>query len=304
MERTFDSVEYIVQVGQDLVADFERARLATTSGLIGSAKEIPVRDRLESILPNGLAVGTGCVIDCLGSASRQMDVVLYEKEICPTFRLNNDDSATYFPCEGVVAVGEIKSTLSTIELKDIFSKLSSAKRLERFVSPLTNPTPHLNELEIATPFRQYGSKTSFQGSKEEEYNQSEKPLDQIYGFALTGSLSLRPETLCTKFVELEMDTGSEFSPNLIVALDGGVLCPLGIPPDKHNPEIMLSTQEASSIYCVTNADSSFQFLLSRLQTVYQKGRSVEMSAFNQYFTRDGKLTLPSTGKVFELHKRK
>ena len=40
-----------------------------------------------------------------------MDVVLYEKEQCPVFCINNSAETTYYPCEGVLAVGEVKSTI-------------------------------------------------------------------------------------------------------------------------------------------------------------------------------------------------
>ena len=304
MKHSFDSTEYIVQIGHELVAHFDRANLATTPGLVGNAKETPVREKMESILPNGLAVGTGCIIDSSGSVSRQIDVVIYEKEICPVFRLNNDDSATFFPCEGVVAVGEIKSTLTTNELTDIFLKIASVKHLKRFAKPPTNEELLPNESSPPIPFRPYGSMVSAFGTKEEEFNQLQKPYNQIYGFALAGSLSLQPKTLSERFIDLELCAGPEYSPNLIVTLDNTVLCPLNCFPDRHQFEIMLSTQEANSIYCVTNSDSSFQFLISRIQNVYYRGSSVELFAFDQYFSKDGIEALPFGGMVSKLRKRR
>ena len=68
---------------------------------------MPVRHRLEQILSRGIAVGSGCVIDSYGNVSRQQDVVLYEREICPVFSINDTPEARYCPCEGVIAVGEV-----------------------------------------------------------------------------------------------------------------------------------------------------------------------------------------------------
>ena len=77
-------------------------------------------------------MGTGCVIDTYGNTSRQIDVVLYERGICPAFRVNYDDpKATYYPCEGVIAVGEIKSVIGKKELEDSFAKIASVKSLRR-----------------------------------------------------------------------------------------------------------------------------------------------------------------------------
>ena len=73
------------------------------------------------------------------------------------------------------------------------------------------------------------------------------PSDQIYGFSFVGRLNLARETVCNKFIELAIANGYALSPNLVVALDGSVLCPLSMPPNRHNPSITVSVQEANSI---------------------------------------------------------
>lgn len=292
--NSFDPHSYLVEIGRQLVRDFQDAGFATTPTTKGSAREVPVREMLESILPRGLAVGTGCVIDSFGSVSNQIDVVIYEKEFCPVFRINNDPNVTFFPCEGVVAVGEIKSLLSTKELIDIFAKVASVKKLQRFAGPpVGDDIPGLDDVVL---FREYNSRTSFQGAKPEEYNQDSNPLDQIHGFALAGSLKLSPKTLCDKFVELSKQTGLHLSPNTIVTLDGNVLCPLCLLEEEPRLRIMPSPQDADGIYFVENQTNSFQFLLSRIYSIYQDGRTVKMSAFNRYVMKDGITRLPGNGR--------
>ena len=140
-----------------------------------------------------------------------------------------------------------------------------------------------------------------QGTETEEFDQDSKPFDQIFGFSLAGSLELRPKTFCTKYVELASKTGRTLSPNLIVTLDDNqVLSPLCIPPDRHNPRIAISAQDANVIYCVTRPEGGFQFLLSRIYTVYRRGRTVEEVAFDRYFAKGGQLQLPSDGTVADL----
>ena len=124
MEENFDPIAYANLVGKELVLSFDKASLGTTPVLVGSAKEHPIRAKLEHILPSGIGVGSGCVIDSYGNTSRQIDIVLYEKNICPVYSINNTPETTYYPCEGVVAVGEIKSSLGSDELEDIFLKLN------------------------------------------------------------------------------------------------------------------------------------------------------------------------------------
>ena len=109
-----------------------------TPELVGDAMEQPVRDRLEQILPRGIAVGSGCVIDTTGGTSRQMDVVLYERGLCPVFCINDSPETTYYPAECVLAVGEIKSSIGKRELADSFEKIRSVKALHRAYTELEN----------------------------------------------------------------------------------------------------------------------------------------------------------------------
>lgn len=296
MGRNFDAVSYAIDVGRELISSFARAGQATSPGLIGSAREVPTRRRLEHLLPEGVAVGSGCVIDSHGGTSRQMDIVLYERHLCPEYQINDDPAATYYPCEGVIAVGEIKSRMASTDLEDTFAKIASAKKLRRFAQRSADGLG----LEASVPFRSYGASTSMQGTREEEFDQDTKPFDQIFGFALAGSLALQPETLCKRYAELAAVHERSLSPNLIVTLeDNQVLTPLRKPPDG-DLAIGFSAHESDSICCVTRPEGGFQFLLARTYTIYRRGRTVERVAFDRYFARDGRLTLSINGPVVPL----
>ena len=292
MSRSFDPIVYVTQVGQELVAAFEIAGFATTPGQIGSAREVPVRKMLMQLLPRGVGVGSGCVIDSYGKTSRQMDVVLYEREICPVFAINDDPASTYYPCEGVIAVGEVKTSVDSRELKDIFKKIKSVKELRRFarLSPGGK-----SGIEDYVAFRKYGSPLSAVTPKPGDFNQDMHPSDQIYGFALGGRLDLSIKTLCETFANLSLATGYGLSPNLLVTLDGSILCPVSISPDRQNASITVSPQDANSIYSVRHSNKSFPFLLSRLQAAYTSGRTVAVDSFDRYIVKDGVQTLPSGG---------
>ena len=88
MDQTFDPDGFIRRIGERLVDEFKDAKAGTTPSTVGSAAEQPVRDQLEQILPRGIAVGEGFVIDSYGATSRQQDVILYERDICPVFSIN------------------------------------------------------------------------------------------------------------------------------------------------------------------------------------------------------------------------
>ena len=129
MNSQFDPAEFVRMIGHDLISAFEYAREATTPGLVGSAIGAYGAGKTEQILPSGIGVGSGCVIDTRGGTSRQLDIVLYESELCPVFSINNSAETTYYPVESVLAVGEIKSTIGKKELNDSFKKIRSAKVL-------------------------------------------------------------------------------------------------------------------------------------------------------------------------------
>jgi len=286
MQKSFDAVSYSRDVGRELIAAFETAARATTPGLIGSARELPIRRKLEHLLPTGIGVGSGCVIDSYGRTSKQQDVVLYEKAFCPIFSVNDTPETTYYPCEGVIAVGEVKSTVASKELTDIFEKIRSVKMLKRFVGKSQS------DLTESVRFRKYGSNINFAGAPSEEFNQKEKPSDQIFGFAIAGSLGVTNETFCEKFAKLASKTDDHLSLDLMVFLNEGVVFPLA---GGSKPTILLSQKNATGFYFANKGEENFQFLLARLYQVYRQGRTVESSAFDHYITRDGILSVTLDG---------
>ena len=296
MQRNFDPISYAIDVGRELVLGFAQAGKATTPGLVGSAKETPTRKRLEHLLPEGIAVGSGCVIDSHGGTSQQQDVVLFEKNLCPEYSINDDADTCYYPCEGVIAVGEIKTEMASKDLEDTFAKIASVKELRRYAQP----SDDVFGLGATVSFRSYGASISMAGTEAEEFDQDTKPLDQIFGFALAGSLALLPETLCTKYAKMAALHGRPLSPNLIVTLeDNQVITPLQTSPDGKRT-IGISAGESDSICCVTRPEGGFQFLLARIYNVYRRGRTVQRAAFDRYFARDGRLTLSLNGPVVPL----
>ena len=302
MEENFDPIAYANLVGKELVLSFDKADLGTTGVLVGSAKEHSIRTKLEHILPAGIGVGSGCVIDSYGNTSRQIDVVLYEKNICPADFVNGASETAYYPCEAVVAVGEIKSSLRSRELEDIFRKIESVKRLKRFSEEL------LSERvvgSLSVPYRRYGTTApvTHQNFGDMDYNQEEHSLDQIYGFAFAGKLELKPQTLCEKFVDRARTMKLNLTPNLIVTLDQGVLCPDTQSEKNEEGQLKISLQDAMGVYHVDKGDENFRFLLSMIYLVYSYGRTVPVAAFGRYFDHEGVLTLPEGGIYTPIEER-
>ena len=219
MDKTFDVDQFIADIGTDLVAAFEKARTATSPSAVGEAMEVPVKDKLEQLLPRGIGVGSGFVIDTNGATSRQTDVVLYERDLCPVFSINNTPGTTYYPCEGVIAVGQVKSLLTKRLLEQEFRKIASVKKLQRYAVHDFMPHPKTGNPIVLE--RSYGS--SQNPSITDITERRETETRQIFGFIIAGSVQMSTNTLMETYLKFTRETGDGLSPNVLVVLTGGLL---------------------------------------------------------------------------------
>lgn len=287
----FDSKKFISELAKELLETFDKVKNATTPGLKGAARENIVRKKLENILPSGVGVGSGCVIDHKGNASKQQDVILYEKNICSIFSIAETPEATYYPCEGVIAVGEIKTSISKKELADSFSKIESVKKLKRF--PIKSKSLLRNEEMIS--FRKYLSRTSFDCTKDEEFDQEKNAKDQIYGFIFCRDFNIKIDTLSKHILNNSKKQALKFLPNILIALDGSVIKPYDIKTNK----LHLSTGDCDSyIYGRSNNSGSFEYLVADLYKIIKIGRSVEVGVFEHYIINEPqKMSLSIENKI-------
>lgn len=274
----FDSKEFIRELSLELVSGFGRASQATTSGLKGVARENEVRKKFESLLPSGVGVGTGCVIDYKGNASRQQDIILFEKELCPVFSINETPEATYYPCEGVIAVGEIKTRIGKKEIEDSFSKIESVKKLRR----LAVKSKSLLVAEETISFRKYLNVQTMSGTLEEEFNQDKNAKDQIYCFILCGDFSVKMGTLYNHISTQQKNIDSSLLPNIMISLKDEIFSPY----NQETNKICSSVMDGTGFVHGTNESGSFEYLLTRLFKIIHHGRTVEASTFERYLIKD------------------
>ncbi len=289
MEQHFDSKEYIKHLAAELIRNFAFSSSATTPVLVGSAREKEVIRKLELLLPKSIAVGSGCVIDSYGKTIKQMDIVLYEKDLCPVFCINESAETTYYPCEGVIAAGEIKSSLNTKELENIFEKANSVKILKR------HSIPEKSQLrgDDFFAFRKYGVRTAFEGAKSEDFDQKNKSTDQIYCFALCGELGITTQTLQTNFSRLLKESNFEYEVNLISILNHGLVFYY----NENDNRIKNTIKEADSFFITAKRENNFEFLLSTLHNIINLNRTVDISAYKRYISLNDSVTL--TGGIRE-----
>ncbi|GAB3536145.1 DUF6602 domain-containing protein [Photobacterium alginatilyticum] len=290
MAKNFNSREYITEIAEDVVYNFARAARATTPGLKGAARESEVRQKLESILPTGVGVGTGCVIDFEGNASSQQDIIIYENNLCPVFSINNTPETTYYPCEGVIAVGEIKSTIGKTELIDSFNKIKSAKELQR-QKILSRST--IFDYDYYS-FRHYLSMQGFDCTKEEEFNQDGNSKDQIFGFILCNDFSVKENTLIEHVNNCSKAIDRKLLPNMVVSLQSGMFYPY----DKNKPSLCDSVMDGTGYVYGTPECGNFQSLLTRLHQAIRRGRTVDIKAFERYLVSNSDaMTMNVTSEV-------
>lgn len=162
-------------------------------GLRGNALEIATRDFFEKHLPRSVNVGTGEVIasesdnDSAGARSGQMDLVFSnQSQPFPTAR----DIPTLFFIEGVLAAGEVKTSLSRSVMPDELRKARKfralrAKNMSRLVK-VTSPDVWASYYVFYRPYFILATETKspWQSILLElmEYIDSEKilPLDGIF----------------------------------------------------------------------------------------------------------------------------
>jgi hypothetical protein len=143
--------------------------------LSGESREHALTALLQKYLPQRVGVSRGIVIDAHGAESRQQDVVIYDRTVGTVFEIN---SIRHFPCESVIAVGEVKANITSVAtLTDALEKIRSVKTLDR---------SNGGQNKITT-----GPGISLKGV---EFNPSKNHRDQILGFVFTSS-SLAKETL-------------------------------------------------------------------------------------------------------------
>lgn len=99
------------------------------TGETGDLVERVFRTQLTEVLPEKVGVSNGFVVDSKGDVSRQMDIILYDRQNTP--RIFTSAGAQMFPVETTYACGEIKTDMDSAQLADSFQKCQSYKRLSR-----------------------------------------------------------------------------------------------------------------------------------------------------------------------------
>lgn len=264
IRKQFNTFEYVKDLGIDLVREFEKKGKTTHTNSVGEGREKSAIDKLKDILPDGVGIGSGFVIDSFGNVSSQCDIVIYEKNLCLKFN-NDDEKHRYYNCESVIAVGEVKSDLSTKELKDSIKKLKKIKNLKR--------------RSENTKFRRYLSTQGLIGTDKEKINQEKNEFDQILTFLICNSLVIKVDKILK---EMKMSECKQYEYiNCIISVDGKYI---GYAKNEENQNVKKISAIEADYLVFSEDENSFGMLLDLIFEIISVGRSVSYNP-NVYISK-------------------
>jgi|GEM_PF-2844939 len=192
--KTFSLENLLDAVGRRMRLDLSE-RLVDHPGELGTGREAIIRNFLQKHLPKRFEASTGFLFDCHGRVSDQLDVIIANTLAGPRFETAGEKR--YYPCEAVVAVGQIKSRLtSRSEFTKALKNLESARVLDRSAAGTARDI-RTNEL----------------------LNPKENHKDQIFTFLLVSGKSLARRSMQEHVLEHVLATAPEAWPNIILAMD-------------------------------------------------------------------------------------
>lgn len=280
MRNKINLPSLVDEIGVELVSEFGKAsRHGTTPHSIGDAKEQAVLKRLASLFPPAVRVGRGHVIDAKGNVSRQMDIVISESQFCPEFRINDDPTCAYYPCQGVIAVGEVKSTLNREELRDIWDKAESVRKLRRYTKG-----SGIGGEDDRAYYRPYGSSSVIRGRHGQYCDQDGKGADQIMIFGLSGQLGTSVDAIRNETRQLLTRHGRKNAPNAVGVLHTGDLFVPTLKPDASGiSKAATSFLEAERSSHIGPHAAAFRWIVFKIWERYSFGFTTPVYEMTEYF---------------------
>lgn len=269
METTFSTKDYIKELGNELVHEFNKAGMTTHPHAVGTGREISAKKKLKSILPAGIGIGSGFVIDSFGNTSKQCDIILYEEAFALKFILNDNEDYAYYNCESVIAVGEVKSDASSSELKDAINKLAIIKGMKRQNRNGYNTRKYFTSTTV----------THCLGELPIPYSSQNDGLKQIYTFLLCRSLNVPTEKVL-KYIK-ERCNELYMYPNSIVSTKGTYISYIKQEEDKYT--LVPSRNEANLMYNLVDNDYTFNYFIHNLLDFISAANTVPLN-YNQYLS--------------------
>lgn len=170
-----------------------KLQLIDHPGELGRDREEVIRAFLERHLPKRFTVSTGFVFDATGRVSEQIDVIIADALVCPTFMTAG--GVRFFPCEAVVAAGQVKSSMTSESvMREALGNLESVKSLDRSAGGLAHSEDSSEALDHL-------------------FNHKH----QIFTFLFVTGRTLVRETAQQLLMEFVIERTADLWPNIVIA---------------------------------------------------------------------------------------
>ena len=121
--------QWFQNYAKDLMSSYESSALIEHKVTKGESREYQIFDILDKLLPTRISVKRGVVIvDSQDAESPKFDGVLFDRSLWPLLFQDND--TVVIMLESVLAAFEVKSSLGTHDLQDIFSKAQKLRNMK------------------------------------------------------------------------------------------------------------------------------------------------------------------------------
>jgi hypothetical protein len=204
------SLETMLKASGKRMRDDLVERLIPHPAELGTDREEIIRQFLRAYLPKRFDVSSGFAFDSAGKVSKQLDIVISNSLICPRFETAG--GKRFFPCESVVAVGQVKSSLTTSTgVEKALANLESAKALDRSANGM-----------------------AIDDASGETIDPSCNHLDQIFTFVFVTGRALAGQTVAEQLIDVVHRKPPHVWPNVIFAMDKYLVtfcCDRGVCPN-------------------------------------------------------------------------
>ncbi|MBX8532643.1 hypothetical protein K5D32_23525 [Pseudomonas cichorii] len=200
----------------------------------GAGREEVIKELLKEYLPERFGVNSGFVVDINGSVSHQADIIIFDRLIAPKFKISGNKYL--YPCESVVAVGEVKSFMDKSELQDSIKKLKKVRELDRTANGS-------NKVRMGYHYKQNESRLSPKANN----------CDSIWTFIFCSdspSLEVVTGNLINELSPLE----NHLWPNLVCVLNKGIIS------YHSNSGLVTDPRKATGLYHSTQDEAEYALL--------------------------------------------
>lgn len=145
----------------------------------GKYREYLMERLLHKILPAKYAIRNGFIVDSDNNKSKEMDIIIYDKSYVPPFL---DETYTLVPIEAVIAVLQVKTTLTRDSLQSAVENLNSIDDLTAKIGgeiTSADGARILREVRFICPYKIIISYKNKVG-KEYDYLTEMETIDIIY----------------------------------------------------------------------------------------------------------------------------